>query len=483
MYFPHASFMRGALAALLGGSLLLASCCRCEPECRSGTVLLTLTYPAGLPPAETVEVRVTGDGFAPPPLLARPGTERDTVEIVLPAQSMYVIGQSLDVDVVLRDAQKPLAHGQTKVVLLPDCTASELALLPQSPSAPRISARSAHTATLLSEGRVLLVGGVSEPFTDSARPVTAQAELYDPGVNEVVRRVDLTVGRALHTATLLSDLRVLITGGESDGVGALADLELYDPARGMFFPEGKLIQARRMHTATVVTDGLVLLAGGASGTGRAQSLASAELYVPGAGSMPGTIQESASMREARQGHTATLLQDGQVLMVGGIGAKGVLASAERFDPLARVFNPTGKLSIRRCFHQAILLENGEVLIMGGSSEDVPGSPSIATAELYNPGTGQFRPTGSLNVPRQNYTASKLLDGRVMVAGGASSYQALPALADVEVYDPLLGVFTSSPLLHFARQWHTATPIQSGAVLIAGGHGPASVVEVEIDLLH
>jgi len=137
------------------------------------------------------------------------------------------------------------------------------------------------------------------------------------------------------------------------------------------------------------------------------------------------------MSAARQEHTATPLQDGHVLIAGGRqpGRDGVrtgIATAELYDPVSGQFNPTGSMSAGRSNQTATLLVDGRVLVAGG----LAGSAGLATAELYDPGTGKFAPTGSMNVSRSEQTATALPDGTVLVAGGAST-----GLASAERYQP------------------------------------------------
>ena len=121
------------------------------------------------------------------------------------------------------------------------------------------------------------------------------------------------------------------------------------------------------------------------------------------------------MSDFRDRHTATLLQDGRVLVVGG-GGEGYASrtSVELYDPATGTFSRTGSLKTGRWLHTATLLSDGRVLIAGGRS---PNDSTYASAELYDPRTGKFTSTGSMKASRQQHTATLLPDGRVLIAGG------------------------------------------------------------------
>src|SRR5207302_1098962 len=158
-----------------------------------------------------------------------------------------------------------------------------------------------------------------------------------------------------------------------------AALVLVQPCAGQsetWSETGSLITARAQHTATLLPNGKVLVTGG---TNNCCVFASAELYDPAAGSWTAT----GSLATARDHHTATLLPDGKVLVAGGYGGDGAyLASAELYDPASGTWAATGSLANKRYVHTATLLPNGKVLVAGGHD----GNGHLASAELYEPAT-------------------------------------------------------------------------------------------------
>jgi Galactose oxidase, central domain len=171
------------------------------------------------------------------------------------------------------------------------------------------------------------------------------------------------------------------------------------------------------------------------------------------------------LNTARYLHTATLLQNGMVLVAGGLNdpdQTAVFASAELYDPANRTWTATGSLNAARFSHTATLLQNGTVLVAGGA--DALGFP--ASAELYDPASGTWTATGSLNTARTYHTATVLPDGTVLVEAGED--RNFTSSASVEVYELASGTWTATGSLHNARTFHTATLLQDGTVLVAGG---------------
>jgi Galactose oxidase, central domain len=321
--------------------------------------------------------------------------------------------------------------------------------------------RGAATATLLLSGDVLVAGGFASVGSRSS------AELYNPSMPAWGPTGSLATARADHRATLLESGKVLVTGGSpnTDGCAfhALASTELYDPNTGNWSDAGSLGTARLFHTATRLASGQVLVVGGKLDGTTTTVLASAELYDPSTGIWSTT----GSLGTAREGHTATLLASGQVLVAGGgtttDGGCNVqaVASAELYDPSTASWSSTGPLSAVRTDHTATLLPSGKVLVVGGL-----GFGYLATAELYDPVTGTWSETGSLVANRAYHAASLTPSGKVLVEGGIGTGSLF--LSSAERYEPALGTWLPSNEMANTRATHVAAVLPSIGVLVAGG---------------
>ncbi len=339
-----------------------------------------------------------------------------------------------------------------------------------APTGSLTTARSLHTASLISDRppacaancqKVLVAGGSGA----DGEPL-ASAELFNSGTGGWEPTGPLATARSSHTATLLSTGRILVVGGSGNGGLPLASAELYNPATGRWTPTGPLGTARSLHTATILRDGRVLVAGGTGADGA--PLSSAELYNPATG----TWTSTGSLNDARSAHTATPLgdeisgsSDPRVLVTGGTGADGApLASAELYDPDTGSWTRTGSLSTARVGHSATVLQDGRVLAAGGTGA---GEARLASSELFDPSTGSWSATGALHTARSSHTATMLLTGKVLVAGGLGPTGA--PLPTAELYEPPLGErWTGVQPLAEARSAHTATLLPNGEVLVAGG---------------
>ncbi len=325
-----------------------------------------------------------------------------------------------------------------------------------------IQDREGHTATLLENGLVLVVGG---------RDVgTASSELYDPAAgwsvapNTLQERVD-------HTATLLSDGRVLVAGSGED-----ASAEVYDPSTSSWTLTGSMQEWRIVHTATLLRDGRVLVVGGGSLSPTNRPLVLAEVYDPVTGAWSNVVGT-----EERDGHTATLLSDGRVLIVGGQdpdivpgdgpGPGSRITSAEVYDPSTNAWSSAGPMLEPRADHTATLLDDGRVLVVGGR-HGADELDIFASVEVFDPATGVWSAASAMEENRTGHTATLLDGGRVLVVGGID--EGNHTYSSTEIYNPSTGSWTESGEISKAREGHSATLLADGKVLIAGGCGDGGV---------
>ncbi|HET6930495.1 MAG TPA: Ig-like domain repeat protein [Candidatus Acidoferrum sp.] len=277
-------------------------------------------------------------------------------------------------------------------------------------------------------------------------------------------------GRTGFTATLFANTLVLVAGGTDASNSVLNSAEIYSFLGAGFSATGTLNTARTGAVAVLLPTGKILIAGGSSNGAANGALNTAELYDSSAGTFAFTTQ---NLTAARFGATATLLNNGKILIAGGENNGGVLNSAELYDPVADTFTATGNLNTARSGMSATLLGTGKVLIAGGSS-DGTANGALDTAELFDPagnsGAGTFTaisgPGSTLVANRWQPESALLPSGKVLIAGGQNSGG---AFASADLYDPVANTFTASNhSMAQPRANGSAISLPNGMVLLAGG---------------
>jgi Kelch motif/Galactose oxidase, central domain len=317
------------------------------------------------------------------------------------------------------------------------------------------NARSLHTATRLDDGRALVTGGYN-----ASSVAQKTVEFFNPVNNQFTEGPSLLQARAEHTATFIHqgplEGDVLIAGGCDEGGSALRNAEIYDPRTNTFSWVPDMGMAHMRHTATELADGRILIVGGTLSRDSYIGVGEAEIFDPA------TMQWSyaGNLKEGRQGHTATLLTTGQVLIAGGWNPfDNPIKTAEIYTPGSRAFTYTlGPMSIGRREHVALPLLEGNVLVAGGYN-------GTMTGEIFNTGSQTFQPlAGTMAEERYEPTATFLLntessaDGKVLFAGGVIHGTGSSQGERLELYDPGTGAFSASGTMTTPRTGLTATLI-------------------------
>ena len=358
-----------------------------------------------------------------------------------------------------------------------------------SPHRVRLLGRCWPATSGVDDGSVLIAGG-----NDDSGSATATAELYDSSSGTFAATGGMIAPGAGQTATLLGNGEVLMVGASGSCTTTAPELslcgpsltgcvitcedttELYDPMAATFQPTGNTSLTLVNQTATRLANGQVLVAGGQGSFCMANSpdgpcevdlnLANAELYDP----VSGAFVSTGKMIHRRSGHAAALLQSGGVLIVGASPDDN--RSAELYDSSTGTFGLTGSLIVARVGSEvsfsATTLSDGRVLVAGGEGDSAD-QPNLNDAELYDSASGTFSETGAMAVGRGGHTATLLLNGEVLVAGGIASTMGVQQSA--ELYDPATGTFRPTGSMTMPRAGHTATLLKDGRVLIAGGETP------------
>jgi|GEM_PF-5645492 len=340
-------------------------------------------------------------------------------------------------------------------------------------------ARYAHTATRLNDGRVLVIGGVN---------ASSKVEIYDPQNDQWITSADLNVGRYGHRDVMLPTGHVLALGGygiATNNLEVLQSVEFYDVENDSWTEIADLLEPRTSHTATLLPNGLLIVVGGdRSATSETNMLSSVELLDTTQELQNATWQPGAHLAISIRGHTAIALpksskhSNGALLISGGLTSYGLMndyssAGVYLYDPdigEAGYWHTKRALKVSRYNHVSTLLPNNQIFIFGGLEKDTEKrNKLVETEEVYDlsidPNRGLWTPLGPLNMPRYYHTATPLKDGRILAVGGVK------AGPTAELYDPEaspVGTWTLVGDMMSERYHHTATRLDDGRVVVIGG---------------
>jgi N-acetylneuraminic acid mutarotase len=326
-------------------------------------------------------------------------------------------------------------------------------------------ARGGNTATTLPSGTVLIAGGV-----DSLGLEQDSAELFDPQTGRASWLSGrMTAARTGHSASPLASGKVVLAGGADKPEG-----ELFDPTSQTFVAtQGQLTPGRYAHAAARLSSGKVLLAGGLS-TDDGSAIADLTVYDPATDAFtPGP-----AMATARTGHTVTELASGKLLILGGSLNKVSLDTAEIYDPATSTVTPvTATLGHKRSGHSATLLADGRVLIVGGKDYVTPDSfILVPEVEVFDPAQQTFSllPASVVDA-RGDHAAVRLLDGRILFAGGYT-LSARGVGGSAEVFVPASSAFVAVQPMHVGRLLPAAALLADGRALVMGGMDEAGSIQ-------
>ena len=440
----------------------------------------------------------TGTAPSPAPVTAPP----------TPTPAPATASVTAEPTVTVLPTPTPMASTSPSPAPTPSPTATPPAAARWVPAGTMKLARSYFAALPLADGTVLVVGHDNTCTPGGANEDSVEAELFD-GTDAWARTAPLNAPRDGFASVRLRDGRVLVTGGYTGvtataGVLAYSSARIYDPQTGTWAKPGLMHVARYQPSAALLADGRVLVAGGVYADENSfDTRASAELFDPGTGKWSVT----GSMKTARSAASAVTLDDGRVLVVGGVDSDGdPLRTAEVFDPDSGRWSSAGSLAKARAGFTLTLLPDGSVLAVGGDpggswASDKP----LASAERFDPSSGTWSPAASMATPRTLHVAALLEDGTVLVAGGNDRALVLPSgtsavpgepggaivfasapgdarvaltplnafpppTASTEIYDPVTDSWSTAAPMASRRAAASAVALDDGSVLVIGGYG-------------
>ncbi|MBN2526424.1 MAG: hypothetical protein JXR76_08520 [Deltaproteobacteria bacterium] len=380
------------------------------------------------------------------------------------------------------------ATGHAGIHPAPKKSASTAMPVKWRPAAVLLPAREGNSVSMLPDGRVLVAGGIK------GKKYLKSAFIWNPVNNRWKTVASLSSPRANHSATVLNDGRVLVAGGTTGADDMSSPQpEIWNPVTNTWTHTGRMNEERIHYGAVLLADGRVLVVGGApaGNSWTSEVLLSAEIWNP----YTGAWTTVASMKTKRIYPSVTRLENGHVLVLGGIIHSGI---PEVYDPAANRWSSTGKMvTVQKASRSgmedarpidnftATLLLDGRVLVVGGRW--MMSQALLETSQIYDPNTNFWQATGNLAMGRIAHVAALLPDGRVLIAGGqrwgfanaaaerraakeaCEGYWApdIP-IREAELWDPATGQWQSAGRLKWGRWSATAVTLPDGRVMVVGG---------------
>ncbi len=342
--------------------------------------------------------------------------------------------------------------------------------------------------------RVLGSGGGPALLTDVTNPypTTDQTWIYDLNTGQTQSTGTMVTGRAFHPLTTLQDGRVLACGGIAYGgqkangtyfTNVLKSAEIWDPSTGSWSALPNMNRHRAANTASLLPSGQVLICGGTKGNGNNEladvadllgtSLNSTEIFDPATNSW----SSGPNLAEPKAGHGAIALQNGLILISGGITYTTIFginfpdfsSQASTFDPATGSFSNAGNIRTKRALFAHALLPNGKVAFFGGVGGDILNFGPIKNADVFNPATNSASGIAPLPADRGFLQALSLDTGQIMVLGGASGDLTDPIPeADVWVWDSVTNSYATASPMTVRRGGNIAEYMEDGTIYVAGG---------------
>ncbi|CAF4202500.1 unnamed protein product [Adineta steineri] len=312
--------------------------------------------------------------------------------------------------------------------------------------------RSNFGSVLLANGQVLVAGGlINSSF------LTSGTEVYTSTGWQFA--TPMKVPRNYHTVTAFANNTKVLAAGSRSMLGQQT-AEVYDIVNNTWtYTSISMSNSRYSHTATLLANGQILIVGGYNASGI--SISAAELYIPSSNSFINTT----NMNIARSYFTSTLLSDGfTVLVTGGVNASSYLISTAELYINGSWTLLSSHMNQSRAYHAAVLLNDGTVLVVGGGTGV---SNAYLTAEIYNPTTKNFTAVGQMQYRRAAFTLTLLPSGKVLAVGGADWTSGTYPLV-CELYDPVTRTWSNTTMLSHGRSYHQSV-LTNTFVLTMGGY--------------